>query len=58
MVKLSLNKDLNDSFNPSNIFSFVPCPDEHFNCINLNSPDDSEDDSIPEDFTFIPGPRF
>lgn len=58
MIKISLNKDLKDSFNPSNIvFSFVPCPVDN-GYVNLNSLEDPEEDDIPEDFTFIPGPRF
>ena len=62
-MKISLIKDLDDSSNLSNFFgnfNFVPCHVDNvpINFSDSSSPEDPEDDDIPEDFTFIPGPRF
>ena len=64
MLKTSLNSnlDLDDQINNHHIlgdFIFSPCPvsKEHCCYFDLSSLEDS-DDNVPDDFIFIPAPRF
>lgn len=65
MIKLSLNDDsqLEGSINRPHIlgdFIFVSCPvyNEYIYYSDVTSLKDSDDKELPEDFVFIPGPKF
>lgn len=65
MLKINssnLNLDSDDSINNHHIlgdFIFSPCPvDKEYCCYFDLSSLDNSNDNIPDDFVFIPGPRF